>query len=91
MYKNDLTLVPKSHYPKNIPITIFDTDFEQKYIDNSKDKETKQQLLKWKKEGVKYYKSLVSNSNKGKYIPLSTQQHLLMFSQPEIIIKELNR
>ncbi len=89
MYEQDLKSVQALEFSSNIPLIIFDTDFEQNYINNAKTEAEKLGLTRWKNEAKKYYQSLATNSKSGKYIELATTEHLLPFSQPDIIIQSL--
>ncbi len=88
-YQQDLDLAFHSGFPTDIPLTIIDTDFEQAYIETSKDNKEKEGLRQWKIEATKYYTQLANDSVKGKYLSLKTQQHLLPFSQPDLLVKLL--
>lgn len=89
IYDQDLKKVQNLLLPTSIPLVIFDTDFEQVYINNSKTEEEKEGLIRWKTEAKEYYQSLVKNSKNGEYRELTTTEHLLPFSQPELVIKLL--
>jgi len=90
IYDQDLSLAKNLKIPSTLNITIIDTNFEQQYIDSSDNEKDKKNILKWKMEAIQYYKSLANNSDNGKYIQLTTQQHLLPFSEPDLIIRLLN-
>ncbi len=90
-YNEDLTQAAKLSFSKATPLTVFDTDFEMSYIKNAKDEKEKQGLLDWKAQAEIYYAALVNHSEKGKYIKLKTQEHLLPFSQPQLIVKALQQ
>lgn len=87
IYDKDLETAFKHPIASSFPLIIVDTDFEQSYIDKTEDPALKGGLLKWKFEAKKYYRQLVDNSIKGQYIELTTQEHLLPFSQPDLLLE----
>lgn len=86
-YDLDLDSAYTIGFPSRIPLTIIDTNFEQDYINKSKKPEVRKGLRLWREEAKKYYQSLTSQSVKGKYIALQTQEHLVPFSDPNLLIK----
>lgn len=89
IYDEDLESVKNLSFPPEIPLVIFDTNFEQSYIDNTENEQEKIDLNRWKVEAKNYYQTLVNHSSKGEYIELPTKEHLLPFSQPKLIIERL--
>jgi len=87
IYGDDLDRALLDGFPSQIPLTVIDTDFEQRYIDHSDDEEAKKGLAAWREDGRKYYRQLVEASENGDYIPLSTKEHLLPFSDPEMLLR----
>ncbi len=90
VYHKDLNQAFKQAFPSDIPLVIIDTDFEQAYIDQSDDPVLKEGLRQWKSEATQYYKQLVGKSVKGRYIQLTTREHLVPFSQPELLFELLD-
>ena len=96
IYEDDLKIAASKKFPQNIPLTIIDTNFEQRYIEtsiehSSGDKEI-EDLRAWRKEARQYYMQLVESSlskpsERNRYIQLPTTEHLIPFSQPELIIE----
>ncbi|MET1256496.1 alpha/beta fold hydrolase [Aliikangiella maris] len=84
-YDEDLLSTKMLFFPKELKLTIIDTDFEQRYIEQSKNDELKKELKDWRKDGKQYYLKLIERAKEGKYIELDTQEHLIPFSQPEVI------
>lgn len=87
LYDQDLDAAAKTEFPRHLPLTILDTDFESTYIEKTEKPEDKESLIRWQKDAAKYYQELTSNSVKGQYIHLKTREHLLPFSDPEILIR----
>lgn len=88
-YDSDIEAAYQAGFPKSIPLTIIDTDFEQNYIDQNEDKKQKQALNAWREDAKSYYQQLTKASIKGNYLTPTTQEHLLPFSNPELIIRLL--
>jgi pimeloyl-ACP methyl ester carboxylesterase len=91
LYQSDLLQANNLSYPRDIPLTIIDTDFEKNYIDNEKNNEEKMELMKWKEDAKMYYKQLVAQSKNGRYIELTTTEHLIIFSEPQLVIDLLKQ
>jgi len=91
IYDQDLQNAFEKKFPKNVPLTIIDTDFEQTYIDKAEDDKAKKILLNWKQEARRYYKQLTENSLNNQYIKLTSKEHLVPFSQPELLINILSK
>lgn len=89
LYDQDLDAAAKTEFPRHIPLTILDTDFESTYIEKTEKMEDKESLIQWQKDAAKYYQQLTNNSVEGQYIHLKTREHLLPFSDPEILIRLL--
>jgi len=86
-YDEDLDAASKTQLPRNIPLIILDTDFEDAYIAKTEKDEDKAGLIQWKTEAASYYQQLAADSVKGQYIHLKTQEHLIPFSDPEQLLK----
>lgn len=86
-YDQDLDAAHKAGFPIHIPLTIFDTDFENTYIEKAEKPEDKEGLIQWQKDAERYYQQLTNNSVKGQYIHLKTREHLLPFSDPDRLVK----
>lgn len=89
IYDQDLRKAEKVGFPKSVPLVIFDTDFEQAYIDKSQDAKAIEGLKKWREDGKHYYQALVKAASTGRYIPVDTQEHLLPFSHPELLVEAI--
>ena len=89
IYDEDLESAKNLSFPQKIPLVIFDTNFEQSYIENTENEQEKIDLNRWKVEAKNYYQTLVNRSSKGEYIELPTKEHLLPFSRPMLIIQRL--
>lgn len=89
MYDEDLRQAAALAFPKHIPLTILDTDFEQGYIEKTEDEDALAGLEQWRRDGYTYYQKLVKAASKGRYIPLETKEHLLPFANPELLVKIL--
>jgi len=85
-YGEDLDAAAQLDLPRNIPLVIIDTDFEQTYIEQSEKADDIKGLEKWRSDAKTYYQQLVKRSVAGQYIPLQTREHLLPFSDPERVI-----
>ncbi len=91
IYDQDLSSASKIKLPNNIPLTIIDTDFETTYIEQSDNADLKSELIKWQEDAAQYYQNLVKHAKSGQYISLPTQEHLLPFSDPELLINLINK
>lgn len=90
-YGDDLDAATKVTLPKNIPLIVFDTDFEDAYIEKTDKQEDKAGLIRWKSEAQTYYKQLAANSINGRYVHLKTREHLLPFSDPDKLVETINQ
>lgn len=86
IYHTELLDASKWIFPKNIPVTIIDTNFEKTYIENAKTEQEKKALIQWKDEAKRYYQSITTASNSGRYMELETTEHLIPFSSPQLIL-----
>ena len=89
IYGDDLDQALKDGFPAHIPLIVIDTNFEQGYIGHCDDAEAKAGLAAWREDAEKYYRQLTEASVEGTYLPLETQEHLLPFSDPEMLVKLL--
>lgn len=87
IYEQDLLKANSYHFDVDFPLTIIDTNFEQKYIERESDEDKKASLIKWRQDAQKYYKKLAESSNANRYIYLDTTEHLVIFSEPAKIAK----
>ncbi|MBV1907791.1 MAG: hypothetical protein KUG78_00625 [Kangiellaceae bacterium] len=87
LYAEDLRNAKVLLFPRNLPISIIDTDFEIGYIEKENDSDKKQELARWRSDAEKYYKNIVSESKKRRYYHLEEQEHLVPFSNPNFIIE----
>jgi len=90
IYHSELKKASKLLFPTDIPLTIIDTDFEQAYLDKTDSEEEKEGLNKWRNEARQYYQSLTNSVKKGRYIELTTKEHLIPFANPQIILDSLS-
>ncbi len=90
IYDQDLDSAIGFEIPADIKLSIIDTDFEQSYINQSKSQQMKKELEQWQADGKNYYQSLIKKAKKGQYISIESQEHLVPFSDPELILKILN-
>jgi pimeloyl-ACP methyl ester carboxylesterase len=90
-YDFDLDSAVKQPLPTSIPLVVIDTDFEQAYIDKAEDDDTRDGLARWQAEAKTYYQQLAVRSVKGEYLALATQEHLLPFSNPALLIELVNK
>jgi len=91
IYDQDLNNAFRQGFPKNIPLTIIDTNFEQVSIDKAESAKAKKDLLDWKQEAHQYYNQLTKHSDRNQYIHLAVTEHLIPFSQPELLIDILSK
>ncbi|MEI5639685.1 MULTISPECIES: alpha/beta hydrolase [unclassified Pseudoalteromonas] len=87
-YHDDLELVKDWQPDGSIPISIIDSDFESENIAQAEDEALKAKLLKWQSEGRKWSQEVATASG-GQYIPLSSTEHLIPFTHPEVIEQAL--
>ncbi|TQV71054.1 alpha/beta hydrolase [Aliikangiella marina] len=90
-YGEDLDIAAKQTLPKDIPLVVFDTDFEDNYIAQTEKDADKQGLRRWKAEAAKFYQQLADESVNGQYIHLDSKEHLLPFSDPDQLIATIQR
>lgn len=83
-YGEDLDAAKSLSWPKNINLTIIDTDFEQRYINHSDDAEMIEGLQMWRKDGREYYEAMTKGKNRQLKV-LETEEHLVMIEQPQLI------
>ncbi len=86
-YDHDLDTAYQIGFPNNIPLTIIDTNFEQQYLNQTKDAEVRKGLNLWRLDAKDYYQKLTKASINGRYIPLQTKEHLIPFSDPDFLVK----
>ena len=87
-YHDDLELVKDWQPDGSIPISIIDSDFESEDIAQADDEAVKAKLLKWQNEGRKWSQEVAAASG-GQYISLSSTEHLIPFTHPEVIEQAL--
>ncbi len=85
-YEVDLDFAYKHPLPSSIPLFVVNTDFEVPFIEQAEDKIS---LKLWKKEGDEWMAKLAKKHN-GEYLYLPTHEHLLMFSDPETVIRGIH-
>jgi poly(3-hydroxybutyrate) depolymerase len=86
-YHDDLNAVAGLDFVTDIPISVIDSDFEAKQIQNNPDKAVA--MSKWKNEGTAWSKEVAQKSN-GQYIPISNAHHLVPLQHPDIVVKAIN-
>lgn len=86
IYGQELAAVKSLIWPKSIPLTIIDTQFESDYIDNTTEEEAKSGLIKWQNDAKQYYQDLVTHSKMGKYLESESRAHLIQFEQPQLLL-----
>ncbi len=84
-YKTDLESAIKHSLPKSIPVVILDSDFETGYLAAIKEKEIKSSIIKWRDQGKEQFFKVASKNSCSAYWPVNSQEHLLMFTRPELI------
>lgn len=87
MYHSDLKIALGLNFPRNIPLVIIDTDFEQNHIKKAVGNKQKKELVEWREHAKTHYKSISKNSMNGCYLPLETTEHILPFENPELIVE----
>jgi polyhydroxybutyrate depolymerase len=86
-YAEDLAhYQPLALYTKR-PVTVINSDFETQQI--RQNPEQKSALLVWQQQGDLWSEQQAKASG-GQYIHLTTTEHLLMFQQPELILKAVD-
>jgi pimeloyl-ACP methyl ester carboxylesterase len=91
IYEQDLSKTKGLNFPKSLKMMVLDTDFEAHFIDQAENKETKQGLVDWQADAKRHYQNLVAQQSYAKYEEMSDKEHLLMFSQPNLIIKQIKQ
>lgn len=86
-YHDDLNTVSEFEITDAVPITIIDTDFELKEIENA-EPEYVEGLTKWHQEGTQWSQMIAKRSH-GQYIPLENSSHMVTFQHPEAIIEAI--
>ncbi len=87
IYHRDLHTVMQTNWPKSVPITIFDTDFELEYAESAEDEKVKKSLLDWRLDAKAYYQELVKLNPNSEYIETNSRSHLYQMEHPEKIIE----
>ncbi|AOE48934.1 hypothetical protein KS2013_206 [Kangiella sediminilitoris] len=90
-YLKDLNNAQAQPIPQSIPLIIIDTDFEAVYLKQLTDEAAKLSVAEWRKEGSAWYRSLTEKSHCGTYWAVETEEHLLMFSDPEVIEQAIEK
>jgi pimeloyl-ACP methyl ester carboxylesterase len=75
---------------ERLPLSIVNTDFESAYLQQAEASEHPG-LVRWREEGDTWMQSLCLNRKRCRYLSLADQQHLVPFSQPDMIRAELLR
>ncbi len=83
-YNEDLDIAMKRPLPTDIPLVIIDSDFESKAIAAEPDKP---ELSEWRETSTAWYQALVAKADCGHYLPLESDEHLVMMADPDIVIK----
>lgn len=84
-YISDLDSYARLPMITAIPVSVIDSDFEQKDITAvADDAELLAALQKWQQEGSAWSAEQASVSN-GQYIPLSESDHMVPLQQPQVI------
>ncbi|MEZ7205332.1 alpha/beta hydrolase [Pseudoalteromonas sp. DY56-GL79] len=87
-YHDDLELVRNWQPDSSIPISVIDSEFEKLDIANADSEEVKGNLIKWEAEGRKWSQEVAETSG-GQYLPISSTEHLIPFTHPELIKQAL--
>ena len=86
-YNRDLDTALQQPLPGNIPLVIIDSDFESRAIALEPDKP---ELAKWREASATWYQSLVSEADCGHYLPLDSDEHLVMMAEPDVVRKAVS-
>ncbi|MBN7819536.1 alpha/beta fold hydrolase [Bowmanella yangjiangensis] len=81
-YANDLDAYAVLALPSSVPVSVIDSDFEEKDIQNNPD--NAEMLRLWQQEGTAWSKQVAEFSS-GQYISLEQTDHMVMFQKPEAI------
>ncbi len=90
-YKSDLENAKLSPIPKSIPVVILDSDFETGYLEKIQDDKFKQSISQWRDEGKQQFFAMAQGHKCSAYWPVDTQEHLLMFTHPQLIEAAVRR
>mgnify|MGYP000606659761 CR=1 FL=1 len=72
----------------NIPLVVFNSDFENHYLANAEG-EARAGLIAWREDGDRWMRSLCEGRSQCRLIKIEDQEHLLPFSHPEKLLAEL--
>jgi pimeloyl-ACP methyl ester carboxylesterase len=89
VYNDDLNAVMKTKWPSNVPMTIFDTDFELEYAESAETDELRQSLIAWKEDAKGYYQSITARHPDSEYIETLSRSHLYQFEKPDELINTI--
>ncbi|GAB5381692.1 MAG: hypothetical protein Alis3KO_35750 [Aliiglaciecola sp.] len=84
-YEEDLHAASQLNWPKQIPTSIVDTQFESHYIQNTDETDAKEGLIAWQKDAKTYYQSLAKLSANNSYVETDTEAHLFQVEQPKAV------
>ncbi|GHE88400.1 alpha/beta fold hydrolase [Thalassotalea profundi] len=87
-YHQDLILAEKQGMNWDIPISVINTDFE--LHDITPETENYAAIKKWQTEGDEWSCYIAKNSG-GEYLAINDGDHLIMFQQPEVVAKVIER
>ncbi len=85
-----LDLFQQTPIDERLALSIVNTDFENAYLQHAEATE-QAGLNRWREEGDVWMQSLCANRERCRYIHLADEEHLVPFSQPDIIRAELLR
>lgn len=88
-YGAELEAVAEHAWTESIPLLVIDTQFEQKYIENTEDEEAIKGLQAWQQDAKRYYQSLVKQSRKGEYVEVKSKAHLYQVAHAEELVKKV--
>ncbi|WP_341502274.1 hypothetical protein [Gallaecimonas sp. GXIMD4217] len=82
-YYEDLEGSARLDWPDGLPLTVWDSDFEQQWLGGDDDAG----LRRWQAEGKAYYQSLCQRAgNPGCYRPYPHQDHELPLTEPALLL-----
>lgn len=81
-YADDLDAYAALALPSSVPVSVIDSDFEEKDIQNYP--ENAEALRQWQQEGSAWSQQVAEFSN-GQYMSLEQTDHMVMFQKPERI------
>lgn len=81
-YADDLDAYAALALPSSVPVSVIDSDFEEKDIQNYP--ENAEMLRQWQLEGSAWSQQVAEFSN-GQYMSLEQTDHMVMFQKPEKI------